>query len=201
MSVAASLSANYSYQAQYSSNQDLSGKALIVEKTLSFELNYSDQTSISTPDLGKSLSISAQQILSKINELLEAKGFKKSEDLSPQDVSPEATSDRVVTGITALFDAFAKQNQDLNSEELVSKFVEEAKKGVDQGYSDAYETLKGLGAFGFEGVESSISKTKDLILEKLEKFGEFKLEQLNNSVGQQSSEITQNELLSSVKLN
>ena len=197
MSVA-SLSVNYSSQSNYYQSNDTSGKAIIVEKTLDLEINYNDKSTLESPNLSKALSISSQKIISKINEILEAKNFKKIQDLKPQDVSPEKTADRVVTGITALFNAFAKQNKDLSNEDLVAKFIEQAKKGVEQGYSDAKNILQDLGAFEFEGVESSISETKDLIMQKLDKFAEFKLEQLNKSVEEQSAELTESELLNQV---
>jgi hypothetical protein len=171
MAVAGALALNYSYQSSDNyQTSDPSGKALIVEKTLGLDASFYSKQSDPSSNISKALTLSAQQIVAKLNELIKDKYPQGIENLKPQDVSSEATADRVVSGITALFDAFSKQNKDLSPEELVSKFAAEAKKGVDQGYGEAKDILEGLGAFEFEGVESSIEKTRELILQKLDRF-------------------------------
>src|SRR5262249_29963197 len=92
------------------------------------------------------------------------------QSLKPEDVTPEATADRIVTGITASFDAFAAQNKGLQGEDLLSAFMEKVRSGVDSGYGDAFKTLQDLGAFQYDGVQSGIEKTRSLIDQKLADF-------------------------------
>ena len=92
------------------------------------------------------------------------------QSLKPEDVTPEATAERIVKGATGFFDIFAKQNPELQGEELLKKFMDTIKSGIDQGYNEAYGTLKDLGAFEFDGVEGGINQTKDLIAKKLDEY-------------------------------
>ena len=73
-----------------------------------------------------------------------------------------------------------------------------ARQGVDAGYSDAYEFLDGMGAFGFEGVKDGVEKTKILLDGRLKEFEDQLKKQFG--VGQESAEIAQSvkdELLAS----
>lgn len=142
---------------------------LIVQQTLGASSNE-DTSTASIDDLYKGLSISAQKIVDKLNELLKAQLPDGIQSLKPEEVTPEATADRIVTGATGFFETFAKQNPDLSPEELISKFMSEVRKGVESGYGDAAKTLEELGAFEFDGVKDGIEKTKSLIEEKLKAF-------------------------------
>lgn len=119
---------------------------------------------------GKALSITIQKILDKLNELLRAKLPQGLQDLKPEDHTPEATASRIVDGIAGLFGIFAKSNPDLEGEELLSRFMTAARKGVETGYGDAYETLEGIGAFEVAGVKEGVERTRVLIDEKLNAF-------------------------------
>lgn len=130
----------------------------------------SDSVNLNFQDLYKSLSITSKQIVDKLNEYLKADLPDGVQSLKPEDVTPEATADRIVSGATAFFDVFAKQNSDLSGEELLNKFLETIKSGISQGYNDASGILEGLGAFDVEGVKSGIEKTKSLIDEKLKAY-------------------------------
>lgn len=149
--------------AKMQSNAD----ALIIETSLAKNNSSSD---LGVNSLSKSLTLSAKEIVSKLNELLKEKFPEGIESLKPEDVTPEKTSDNIVSGITAMFSAYAKSNEDLEPEELISRFMAAARKGVDQGYGEASNILEGLGAFEFEGVKDGIEKTKSLIEEKLKAF-------------------------------
>jgi len=132
--------------------------------------NGSDQVNVGIDDLSKALSVKADKIISKLNELLKDKLPDGIQSLKPEDTTPEATSDRIVQGATAFFDLFAKQNPDLSGEDLLKKFMDTIRSGIQSGYDDATKTLQDLGAFDFDGVKAGIEKTKDLIEKKLQAF-------------------------------
>ena len=155
----------------------LSDDQLIIEKTLLSA--SSDRVSVSPNDLVKSLSITAKQILEKLNELLKGKipegGIEK---LNPDEYTPEKTAERIVNGATGFYGVFEKQNPNLSKEELLDKFMETIRGGIETGYSQAYSTLKDIGAFGVPGVQEGVEKTKALIEEKLKAFEAFKRKEL-----------------------
>lgn len=165
LAVPASQSSIFSGKVTYSKNQiDL----LIVQQSLGVE--GEDSSNASIDDLYKGLSISAQKIVDKLNELLKSQLPDGIQSLKPEEVTPEATAERIVAGATGFFEIFAKQNPDLSPEELLSKFMSEIRKGIEAGYGDAVKTLEDLGAFEFDGVEDGIKQTKVLIEEKLKAF-------------------------------
>lgn len=150
--------------------------SLVIERTL-FQAN-TDSVDVAVDDLYKSLQIKAQKIVEKLNELLKAKVPNGVASLSPEEVTPDATAERIVSGATSMFEAYAKSNPDLQGEELLNRFMTAVRKGVDQGYGDAVEILEGLGAFEIDGVKSGVEATKKLIEEKLQAFEAAKRKEL-----------------------
>jgi len=157
---------------QYTATASQRADTLVIESTLG------DKTNASFSDLYKSLSVTAKQIVDKINEALKAKLPNGVQSLSPKEVTPDATAERIVQGATSYFDVFAKQNPELRGVELLNKFLETIKGGIETGYGDAVSTLGGLGAFEFDGVKSGIERTKSLISEKLAAWEAFKRKEL-----------------------
>lgn len=137
-----------------------------------------DNVSVEFNDLYKALSVGAQEIVNKINELLKTKLPNGVQSLKPEEVTAEATADRIVTGVTASFEAYRKGRADEDPETVLNDYLKAVKQGVSEGYDDAYETLDALGAFEFEGVEAGIVKTKELIGEKLAQFEAAKRKEL-----------------------
>lgn len=149
--------------------------SLVIEATL---LDAEDEVTVGVDDLTKSLTISAREIVRAINEALGTDLPEGIESLAPADVTPEASSDMVVSGIAAMFDAFAKQNPGLEGEELVEEFMSQARSGVEAGYNEAFSFLRDLGAFEFEGVQDGVAETKALIDQKLNAFEAQKRKEL-----------------------
>lgn len=145
----------------------LSVDVLVIEKTLAPK---GDEKSVGINSLPKALTLSAKEILAKLNELLKGSLPGGIESLKPEEVTPEKTAERIVSGIAGMFGAYAKSNKDMDPEELISSFMAAARKGVEQGYGEAFSTLEGLGAFEFGGVKEGVEKTKILIEEKLKAF-------------------------------
>lgn len=173
-SVAQSNSAQIEAAQLYQFDAKASSDALILSSTV---LGDDDTVEFSF-DAAKGVTLTAQEIVGKLNELLKKQLPNGIESLKPEEVTPEATATRIVQGTTALFDAFAEQNPELEGDELVDAFIAEVKKGVEAGYEDAFETLEALGAFSFDGVQSGIEETKRLIGEKLDSFAAYLREKL-----------------------
>lgn len=161
---------------QYSAQIQFSKDSLVIESTLVSV--QKDSAEFDFSEVGKSLSIKAQKIIEKLNELLKAKIPDGIQSLKPEDNTPEITAENIVRGATAFFDVFAKQNSNLSGEDLLNKFMETIRSGVEQGYGEAYGILEGLGAFDIEGVRDGVEETKRLIEQKLAKYEELKREEL-----------------------
>jgi len=143
-----------------------------------------DIVQVNFKDLYKSLSITAKEIIDKLNELLKADLPNGLQSLKPADVTSEKTADRIVKQVTAFFGLYAKQNPDLEGEDLVNGFMDTIRGGVQKGYDEAFEILEGLGALGFEGVLAGVERTKELIDEKLGRFEQ----ELRRSLGLEAAE-------------
>ncbi len=158
----------------FSGNIRHSANALIVEKTLA----DTDTVNIDFKDKFKTLNLTAQEIVKKLNELLQSTLPEGIESLNPDQYTSEATSTRIVQGVTAFFGVFKGQHPDLSEEEALDKFMDTVKSGVQKGYDDAFGTLKGLGAFDIDGIQKGVEQTKILIDQKLDSFYQAKRKEL-----------------------
>lgn len=156
----------------YSYNAKLEINATILSSTTETPTGE-DRVSLNFNELYKSLTGTAKSIIDKLNELLKAKVPNGIQSLSPEEVTPEATADRLVKQFSNLFEIYKKNNPELD-EEKFNEFFEKVRQGVQAGYDDAFETLKALGAFEFEGVQAGVEKTKVLIESKLKEFEKAK---------------------------
>ena len=164
------------YSASYSTAQ-YSADVMVLEA--SFSQNSSAAVvGIDFSDLYKSLSVNAQRIVDKLNEMLKASLPNGLQSLSPDEVTPEATAERIVSGATGLFAAYAEQHPELDGKELIESFMEKIRAGVKQGYEEAFGILQALGAFEFDGVQSGIEETMKLVERKLADFEALKLKEL-----------------------
>ncbi|MBV1857871.1 MAG: DUF5610 domain-containing protein [Nannocystaceae bacterium] len=94
------------------------------------------------------LSFTLEQLESEtgqaIAELFDELGIDLSDSVGI-DQSAEATSDRIVDASTAMFATFARQNSDLEGEDLIAAFETTLHDSVDLGYGEAREMLDGIG--------------------------------------------------------
>ena len=168
-----SLSLNF----QASFKADLQSDELIIQTSL--------QASVETDAASFDFNVGAisqnhtiKEIVDKINELLKDKLPEGVESLNKEDYTPEATAERIVTSTTAFFDAYKKQHPELSDEEALDSFFDKVSKGIQKGYDQAFDTLKGIGAFEVDGVQAGVEKTKVLIEDKLKKFYDTKRQEL-----------------------
>lgn len=129
-----------------------------------------DRSNVGMQDIYKSLTVLADNILSKLDEILKEDLPDGIASLKPEDHTPEATAQRIVDGTTALFAVYAKQNPEMEGEELIDSFMETIRGGIKQGYNEAAAILGDIGAFDIDGVQSGIEKTMLLVEEKLQAF-------------------------------
>lgn len=165
----------------------LSVRALTVEKRTeaAFQVGEKssyqesvDRSDASMKEIYKSLTAVAEEVLRKLEKVLGKDLPGGISSLVPEEHTPEKTSQRIVDGVTALLPVFAKQNPDLEGAELLNKFMETIRGGIDQGYTEAMGILGDIGALDFEGVESGIAETMRLVDEKLKAFGDNYLKKI-----------------------
>ena len=175
--------------AAFAANSD----AVILDASLGTKTSQANSKSVGRDnfqDLYKALSLTSKEIVDKINEQLKVSLPEGVQSLKPEDVTPEATADRIVSGITALFDIYAKQKKNLSGDALVDSFISEVQKGVTQGYGDALKILEATGALKVTGVQDGVEKTRSLIDEKLSAFAIQKKTDLS---GEPSAETSQSD--------
>ena len=129
-----------------------------------------DVVDVSLKDVYKSLTVLAQQVLDKLQEILGDELPDGISSLKPEDHTPEKTAQNIVDGATALFGVFAKQNSNLQGEDLLDAFMKTIRGGIDTGYGQADKILGDIGAYDIDGVRSGIDETKKLVEEKLKAF-------------------------------
>jgi len=133
---------------------------------------------LENPGIISSLSVSAQKILAKINEQLKISLPEGVESLPEEANSSDAIASSIVQASTAHFDTYVKQHPELSEEEVITHFTDLVRGGVQKGYDDAFEFLKGIGAFEVPGVQNAVEETKILIEAKLDSFENFQRERL-----------------------
>ena len=103
------------------------------------------------------------------------------------DTSPEATADRIVSFATAFYGKYKEQNPDKSEQENLDSFLKVIGGGIEKGFADAKDILKGLQVYEGE-VESGVDKTYGLVMDGLASFREKMLEQAAKS-GQEDSNL------------
>ena len=126
-----------------------------------------DTVNVGLSDLYKSLTVLAQEVKSEIDNIL---GYDSAGTGDTSDYTPEKTAETIVQGTTALMSTYAKQNPDLEGEELISGFMDTIRGGISTGYEKASSILGDIGAYEFEGVEDGVNETMKLVEEKLQAF-------------------------------
>ena len=91
------------------------------------------------------------------------------------DTSPEATAERIVAFATGFYSRYKELNPGKSEEETLDSFLKVIGGGIEKGFTDAKDILKGLKVYEGE-VESGVNKTYDLVMQGLSSFKEKMLE-------------------------
>ncbi|MCK7496297.1 MAG: DUF5610 domain-containing protein [Comamonadaceae bacterium] len=109
-------------------------------------------------------------VLDKLNALLNPQsGESALQDAVSRDNSPESTASRVVGLSAGLFEAYKTRNAGENEAELVNRFVEIIRSGIEQGFKEARDILQGLGVLQGD-VASILDQAYALVQQKLDVF-------------------------------
>ena len=101
--------------------------------------------------------------ITNINEALKGQyGDDAIQNAASQDNSAEATANRIVSLSTGFFDAFKKQNPDLDDDAALSKFMDTISGGMEKGFKEARDILGGLKVLGGD-IAGNIDKTYELV--------------------------------------
>jgi hypothetical protein len=95
------------------------------------------------------------------------------------DTSPEATADRIVAFATGFYSRYKELNPGASEEETLDSFMQIIGGGIEKGFTDAKDILKGLKVYEGE-VESGVDKTYGLVMQGLTSFREKMLEMAAN---------------------
>nr|WP_173346327.1 DUF5610 domain-containing protein [Pseudoduganella dura] len=108
--------------------------------------------------------------ITSINEALRAElGENAVQNAARQDNSPQATADRIVSLASGFYEVFKRQNPQMEDDAALQKFMDAVKGGVEQGFKEARDILKGLNALGGD-VAANIDKTYEFVTRGFDSF-------------------------------
>ncbi len=132
--------------------------AAILQTDLNVSINSGDQ----------SLSLVYKTAIEGINDALGENAIQNASE-SDLDVSPEATTERIVAMSTAFFPSYFDQHPEMTEQEAAENFTQLIGQGIDNGFAEAREILAGLKVL--EGdVADNIDATYTLTQEGLQTF-------------------------------
>ena len=109
-------------------------------------------------------------VLDKLNALLKPQsGENALQNAVSRDNSPESTASRVVGLSAGFLEAFKAQHAGENEAEVVNRFVEVIRSGIEQGFTEARDILRGLDVLRGD-IASNIDQTDALVQLKLDVF-------------------------------
>lgn len=123
------------------------------------------QQQVSLSAKNEPLALLFKTAIESINEQLEpslgANAIETSVE-SGVDVTPQATADRIVKQATSFFTSFQQNNETLDFEQQLEKFLQVIGGGIDKGFEEARNILDSLKVLEGE-VESNIDQTYELV--------------------------------------
>ncbi len=157
-------SSNTNAATQVQSKDD---KPVSVASKAKAELNASivqASLSVSISSSNDQMSVVLKTALTGINEALKKDGFGDDaiQNAMSQDNTPEGTAGRIVSLSTGFFEAYKQQHPGEDEGELLNKFMDTIKSGMERGFKEARDVLDGLKALNGD-IASNIDKTYALV--------------------------------------
>jgi len=150
-----------------------SDTAISASTRAKMQLNVSilqESASVSLNSENDPLALVYKSAITSINEQLEADfGPDAIQNAAGQDNSPEGTAGRIVSLSTAFFSAFQQQHSELEGDESLNRFMDTIKGGIEKGFQEARDILKGLKVLGGD-IAANIDKTYELVQKGLDAF-------------------------------
>ena len=147
--------------------------AISASSRAKMQLNVSilqESASVSLKSENDPLALVYKSAITSINEQLQADfGPDAIQNAASQDNTPEGTAGRIVSLSTAFFSAFQQQHTDLQGDDALNSFMDTIKGGIEKGFKEARDILKGLNVLGGD-IASNIDKTYDLVQKGLDAF-------------------------------
>lgn len=146
--------------------KDASNTEMSVNDRSKLQLNASIMQASLNVSIGSEnepLALLYKTAITNINEALKGQyGDDAIQSAASQDNSAEATANRIVSLSTGFFDAFKKQNPDLDDDAALSKFMDTISGGMEKGFKEARDILGGLKVLGGD-IAGNIDKTYELV--------------------------------------
>lgn len=139
-------------------------------------LKSHEQVSLRSND--NSLSLLYKAALEGINKELEpTMGENAAQKIydAETDTSPDATAERIVAFATSYYSRYKEMHPDSTEEQILDSYLELVTGGIDKGFTDAKDILKGLKVY--EGdIETGVDSTYELVMKGLASFREKMLQ-------------------------
>ncbi len=157
-------SSNTNAATQVQSKDD---KPVSVASKAKAELNASivqASLSVSISSSNDQMSVVLKTAMTGINEALKKDGYGDDaiQNAMSQDNTPEGTAGRIVSLSTGFFEAYKQQHPGEDEGELLNKFMDTIKSGMERGFKEARDVLQGLNALNGD-ISSNIDKTYELV--------------------------------------
>ena len=134
--------------------------AAIVQATLEVSITAKNHT----------MQLLLTSVIANLNEVLKPEfGADAIQAASSQDNTPDGTATRIADLSTALFGAFKSQHPGMDQTTAVDQFMATIGKGIEQGFKEARDILKGLNVLQGD-IAGNIDKTYELVQQKLADF-------------------------------
>lgn len=134
-----------------------------------------DLISVDLADINKGLTILADKVIGKLDEIIKKDLPDGIRSLNPEEHTPDKTAAKIFSAVVGLFEIYKKQNEGKSEEELVESFVKTVKGGIQKGHDEAIEVLQSVGVLEFGGIKEGISDTMQKIDQKFEEWKKSKL--------------------------
>ena len=109
------------------------------------------------------LALLLKTAIENLNEALKPEfGDNALQNAQGQDNTPEGTAGRIVSLSTGFFDAFKQQHGGDDDGKTLKDFMATIRRGVEQGFKEAREILKGLNVLNGD-IAANIDKTYELV--------------------------------------